>query len=270
MVSVFPREYDQVMEIEEPEDATDLEMARHIPVCYYVRNNGCVEEQNTFLERLDEGMKNHLKPLFIRGKVENVGVNKILVDGGTTVNLMPHYMLKRIGKDYTDTKPHNMVLSNYEGKVGTTMGVIQVDLTVGTITRPTMFLVIVSKANYNLLLGQEWIHGISVVPSSLYQRISIWKNDGIVANIEEVQSYYMEEVNQVDSRNFDKHLTHISACNPAGFDFMPTDNILCFLYLHPTHGFQWDTEVICEEDLGFGGTEGIQPTGWGNEFDDDV
>lgn len=124
MVYVLPREYNQVMEIEEPEDAIDLEMTMHMPICYYVMNNWCVEAQNSFFERPDEAMKNHLKPLFIRGKVENVGVNKILVDGGTIVNLMSHYMLKRIGKDDTDTKPHNMVLSNYEGKVGTTMQVI--------------------------------------------------------------------------------------------------------------------------------------------------
>lgn len=118
-------------------------------------------------------MKSHLKPLFIRCKVGNVGVKKILVDGGAMVNLMSHYMLKRIGKDDTNTNPHNMVLSNYEGKVGTKMRVIQVDLTVGTITRPTMFMVIVSKANYNMLLGREWIHGIEVVPSSMHQRITI-------------------------------------------------------------------------------------------------
>lgn len=82
-----------------------------------------------------------------------MGVNKILVDGGATINLMPHYMLKRIGKDDTDTRPHNMVLLNYEGKVGITMGVIQIELTVATITRPTIFMVITLKANYNLLLG---------------------------------------------------------------------------------------------------------------------
>lgn len=87
--------------------------------------------------------------------MENVRVNKILVDNGVVVNLMPHYMLKRIGKDDTGTKLHNMVLSNYEGKVGTTMGVIQVDLTVNTITSSTMFMARAPKANYNLLLGRE-------------------------------------------------------------------------------------------------------------------
>lgn len=117
-----------------------------------------------------------------------------------------------------------MVLSNYEGKVGTTIRVIQVDLKVGTITRPTMFMVIALKANYNLLLGRLWIHGINAIPSSLYQRISIWRNDGIMESIEEDQIYYIEEVNQVDNRHFEKQLTHISPCNPVWFDFTPTDN----------------------------------------------
>ncbi|XP_050908225.1 uncharacterized protein LOC127121832 [Lathyrus oleraceus] len=73
------------------------EMAKHRPMCYYMMNKGCIEEKNAFFERPDEGMKNHLKPLFIRGKVEDNGVNKILVDGGAAVNLMIQFMLERIG-----------------------------------------------------------------------------------------------------------------------------------------------------------------------------
>lgn len=92
-------------------------------------------------------MKIHLKPLFIRGKVEDAGVNKVLVDGGEEVNLMPEFMLKRIGKFDTDLKPHNMVLLNYNGKIGHTLGIIQVGLTIGSITRLTMFMVIKSRAN---------------------------------------------------------------------------------------------------------------------------
>lgn len=50
VVSMLPREYDQIMEVEEPEDATVVEMARHMPVCYYVMNNGSVEEKTPFLK----------------------------------------------------------------------------------------------------------------------------------------------------------------------------------------------------------------------------
>ena len=60
----------------------------------------------------------------------------------------------------TDTKPHNMVFSNYEGKIVHTLGVVQIDLTMGLIIRPTMFMVIEAKTNYNMLLGREWIHVI--------------------------------------------------------------------------------------------------------------
>ncbi|MCI79977.1 hypothetical protein A2U01_0101248, partial [Trifolium medium] len=63
-------------------------------------------------------MKNHLKPLFIRAKVKNVGVNKVLIDGGAAVNLVPHSLLNKIGKYDTDHHSHNIVLSNYEGKSG--------------------------------------------------------------------------------------------------------------------------------------------------------
>jgi len=54
--------------------------------------------------------------LFIQAKVDDIGVNKVLIDGGVTVNLMPQSLLKKIGKFDTDLKPHNIVMSNYEGK----------------------------------------------------------------------------------------------------------------------------------------------------------
>ncbi|XP_050878709.1 uncharacterized protein LOC127082510 [Lathyrus oleraceus] len=147
-------------------------------------NNGCLEEQNDFFERPYKAMKSHPKPFFITSKVEDIPINKILVDCSATVNLMLHHILRRIGKYDADTKPHNMVLSNYEGKVGTTLGVIQVELTVGTVTRSTMFMIVETKANYNMLLGSEWIDGVGVVPSSMHQRITIWRPDSIMENVE--------------------------------------------------------------------------------------
>ncbi|MCH87192.1 hypothetical protein A2U01_0008058 [Trifolium medium] len=174
VVSILPVEYDVWSEVnDEEDDFEEPEMANHKPVCYYVMNNGCVEEQQAVFEKPDEGMKNHLKPLFIRAKVNNVGINKVLIYEGAAVNLMPHSLLKKIGKYDTDLHSHNIVLSNYEGKTGFSMGVIQVVIAVGSTVRPTLFLVVPSKANYNMLLGREWIHGIGAVPSTLHQRLTI-------------------------------------------------------------------------------------------------
>ena len=63
IVSVLPYEYDQVMKVEETEETDEAEMANYRPICYYVMNNGAVEEQNAFFERPDEGIKNHLETI---------------------------------------------------------------------------------------------------------------------------------------------------------------------------------------------------------------
>jgi len=115
VVPVLPVEYDVLSEVNEVEiDFTD-EMAIHKPLCYYVMNNGCVEDQHAVFERPDSSMRLHLKPLFIQAKINDVGVNKVLVDGGATVNFLPQSFLGKIGLSDFDLKPHNVILTNYEG-----------------------------------------------------------------------------------------------------------------------------------------------------------
>lgn len=80
MVFVLPKDYDCVTKVDEPEDCEEEEIAKHKPLCYFMMDNRCIEEQNVFFKRPREEMKIHLKPLFIREKLENTTVNKILVD----------------------------------------------------------------------------------------------------------------------------------------------------------------------------------------------
>jgi len=89
------------------------------------------------------------------------------------VTHLPQFLLKKIGLSYSDLKSHNVVLSNYDGKSGSSFGTLEVDLVVGTVKRVTLFLVVASKANYNLLLGREWIHGVGAVPSTMHQKLTL-------------------------------------------------------------------------------------------------
>ncbi|WJX84315.1 hypothetical protein P8452_66904 [Trifolium repens] len=138
VISILPAEYDVESEVNEVEDdLVAAEMANHKPVCYYVMGNGCVEEQNAVFEKPDLGMKNHLKALFIRAKVNGVGVNRILVDGGAVVNIMPHFMLKKLGLFETDLHTHNVVLANYKGKIGHSLGAIQLEILTMSLFKPS-------------------------------------------------------------------------------------------------------------------------------------
>ena len=84
---MLPIEYDVILEVTEDEEDFIKEMTAHQPKCYYVMDNGCVEGQQAMFEKLDHHMQHHLKPLFIHAKINDVGKNKVLVDGGAAVNL---------------------------------------------------------------------------------------------------------------------------------------------------------------------------------------
>ncbi|WJX12400.1 hypothetical protein P8452_02908 [Trifolium repens] len=260
VVSILPREFDVCSEITDEEEESGMQMALHRPVCYYVTSNGALEDQMATFERPDEGMKSHLKPLFIQAKVNNVGINKVLIDGGAAVNLMPEFLLRKIGKYLVDLHPHNIVLSNYEGETGFSLGAIQLDVVVGSTIRPTLFLVVASKANYNLLLGREWIHGVGAVPSTLHQRLIIWREDGVVENVEADQSYFKTEVHHLTKHSFDKKLATIAPCTEKDFAYRLAGNGHHAIKLDPTHGFLWEREDGNSEDGEYEGHN--YPTGW--------
>jgi hypothetical protein len=76
VVYVLPREYDLWSFSDREEEFVEPPLAEFKPVCYYVMENGCIEEQCATFEKPDEGMKNHLKPLFVRAKVNDVCIKK--------------------------------------------------------------------------------------------------------------------------------------------------------------------------------------------------
>ena len=99
IVSMLPAEYDMVSEVSKIEgDFVPDETDGGKPLCYYVMNNGVVEEQKSMFKSPSPGIMYHLKPLFIRAKVDRMAVNKVFIDGGAVVNLMPYTLFKKMGK----------------------------------------------------------------------------------------------------------------------------------------------------------------------------
>src|ERR1044072_780030 len=95
VVSIMPAEFDRLSEITEDEyDGATQESKDHKPICYYVMNEGEVIETDAVFKMPTETMKSRLKPVYMWAKVEDVGINKVLIDGGAAINLMPSSLLK--------------------------------------------------------------------------------------------------------------------------------------------------------------------------------
>ena len=120
-------------------------------------------------EKPFDDQRQHLKALFVKGRVDRQLMSKILIDGGAAINIMPYAVYRKLGKGDQDLTKTDMMLKDFEGNVSLVKGAICVELTISSKTLPTTFFVISGKGAYNLLLGRDWIHANCCIPSTMHQ-----------------------------------------------------------------------------------------------------
>jgi hypothetical protein len=106
-------------------------------------------------EKPQEKNYKHLKTLYLKGYINGNPVNKMFVDTGATVNIMPYSVLRRLGRSTEDLIKTNVMLSDFNGQTSEAQGVLNVDLTVRSNTVPTSFFIVSSKRTYTVLLGRD-------------------------------------------------------------------------------------------------------------------
>ena len=100
--------------------------------------------------------------------VDEKPMNKMLVDRGTSINLMPYTTFRKLGKGPEDLMETNMMLKDFGGNTSKTRGAINIELTIGSKTMLTTFFAINGKGSYSLLLGRDWIHVNYCIPSTMH------------------------------------------------------------------------------------------------------
>ena len=101
------------------------------------------------------------------------------MDNGSVVNVMLLRMLSALGRSIGDLIETEVSILAFIREISKTLGVLPIDITVGSKTSLSVFLVINSIANYNALLGRDWIHVNWCVPSSLHHFLLFWKGNEI-------------------------------------------------------------------------------------------
>jgi hypothetical protein len=121
----------------------------------------------------------HLKALYLKGYINGHPVNKMLVDTGAAVNIMPYSVLHRLGRSAKDLIKTNVTLSNFNGQASEAQGSLNVDLTMGSKTIPTSFFIVSSKSTHTILLRRDLIHGNYCIPSRMHQCLIQWDGDEV-------------------------------------------------------------------------------------------
>jgi hypothetical protein len=121
----------------------------------------------------------HLKALYLKGYINGHPVNKMLVDTGAAVNIMPYLVLRRLGCSTEDLIKTNVALSDFNGQESEAQGILNVDLKVRSKTVPTSFFIVNNKSTYTVLLERDWIHANCCIPSMMHKCLIQWDGDEV-------------------------------------------------------------------------------------------
>ncbi|XP_010481108.1 PREDICTED: uncharacterized protein LOC104759944 [Camelina sativa] len=95
----------------------------------------------------------HPDPLVIKVAMGEFDVERVLVDTGSTVNVLFWQTLEKMGVTPEQVKPETRTLTGYDGITKMSMGDVKLQVQAGGVTRKTKFVVIDAPPIYNAILG---------------------------------------------------------------------------------------------------------------------
>jgi hypothetical protein len=101
----------------------------------------CLNPKEAMLEKPEESSQ-HLKSLYVRGHINRKPISRMLIDGGTVVNLMPYSVFKKIGREDDELVKTNLTLNRVRDTLMEARGVISMELTVRSKLLTTAFFVV--------------------------------------------------------------------------------------------------------------------------------
>ncbi|KZV53197.1 hypothetical protein F511_27563 [Dorcoceras hygrometricum] len=141
-----------------------------------IKGEHASKPKQVIIEKPTPEMTKHIRPLYIKAHLNGKPVSRVLIDNGSAINVLPLRMLRNLGKSEEDLK---VSVSAFTGESTKTIGVLPANVTVGSLSSLCAFFVVNSFANFQALLGRDWIHANQCIPSSMHQPLLFWKGDEV-------------------------------------------------------------------------------------------
>ncbi|XP_048619879.1 uncharacterized protein LOC106432742 [Brassica napus] len=123
----------------------------------------------------------HHDTLVISLTIANCLVKRILVDKGSSGNIIFKAAYKDLGLEEGALTRRITPLIGFNGEVKQTAGEVTLPVYAEGVNMSTKFLVVDCDSSYNIILGWLWIHGMGAVPSTLHQMVKFATCWGIKA-----------------------------------------------------------------------------------------
>ena len=125
----------------------------------------------------------HDDPLVIRDIVANKTIHKVLVDNGSSADIIFASAFDKIGIGREKVDPVSTYLRGFLGERVLPLGSMQLVFTLGDppfqATTTARFLIVDAPSAYNMLLGRPSLNAIGVVPSAYHMVIKFPTANGV-------------------------------------------------------------------------------------------
>jgi hypothetical protein len=148
------------------------------------------------------GTADHNRPLYITGDCGGQKIGRILVDAGSSINIMPLKTLKTITLDVKNLSDERVIIHGFNQNSKKAMGAITLNLQCGSLKAPTKFYVIDAETSYRALLGRPWLHSNQVIPSTLHQCLKYIENGKQKRIDGDVKPFGVHEIKFNDAQYF--------------------------------------------------------------------
>ncbi|KAH0635998.1 hypothetical protein KY290_036397 [Solanum tuberosum] len=118
----------------------------------------------------------HNRTSLLTVKCEGYYVKRVMIDGGSGVDICPLSMLQSLKISLDRIRPSNVFVRAYDGSRQDTIGEIKLNMTIGPVDFMIVFQVMDMDTSYNFLLARPWIHTARAVPSTLHQVVKFEHN----------------------------------------------------------------------------------------------
>ncbi|XP_050889380.1 uncharacterized protein LOC127094613 [Lathyrus oleraceus] len=141
-----------------------------------------------FLEELPGGSPNSAIPLLIRAKMARFDVRRILVDEGSSVDIMYVHLFKTLKLDKTNLAPYvGSDLQGFNGATTRPWGYVELLVTFGEQETARevkiQFLVVDCPSLYNCIFGRPTLAELTAVPSTVHLKMKYYTKLGRVVTI---------------------------------------------------------------------------------------
>ena len=138
----------------------------------------------TFSDSDLEGCQHpHDDPLVIRAVVANKIVHRVLVDNGSSADIIFASTFDKMGIGRERMEPVSTHLRGFSGEKVLPLGSIQLVLTLGDppcqATKKARFLIVDAPSTYNMLLGRPSLNAIKSIPSAYHMMIKFPTVSGV-------------------------------------------------------------------------------------------